>query len=363
MPEASQFRTIHQIVKAARQNLDQTLWDYVIGGSSTETTLKRNRMAIDSRALQPKVLNDVSGVDTSVTVVGQKLTMPVVLAPIGSLQNLVEGGGATATIAAEEAGIMSIASSVCDPILEDIAAASNAPKIFQLYVRGDADWTDDIVQRAIDSGYKAFCLTVDSAVVSRRERDIAKGVRPTSRPIAGQGSMGFQEALDWSDVARIKKKFDIPLIIKGIFRADDAIKAVDHGVDVVYVSNHGGRQLDQGLGALDLLPGIVEEIKGKAEIIVDGGFYRGTDIVKAIALGANAVGIGRLEAWSLAAGGAPMLVQCLKILHAEIYETLSLCGVTSFADLDESFVVSSQPVDPPGVFSAFPLLDLDNEGY
>ena len=363
MQDASEFRTIHQIIKKAKQNLNQNLWDYVIGGSNTETTLKRNRAAIDSRALQPKVLNDVSDVDTSATVVGQKLTMPVVLAPIGSLQNIVEGGGATAAIAAEEAGIMSISSSVCDPILEDIAAASHAPKIFQLYVRGDADWTDDIVQRAVDSGFKAFCLTVDSSVVSRRERDIAKGVQPTSRPIAGHGSMGFQETLNWSDVARIKKKFDIPLIIKGIFRADDALKALDHGVDVVYVSNHGGRQIDQGLGALDLLSDIVEAVNGQAEIIVDGGFYRGTDIVKAIALGANAVGIGRLEAWSLAAGGAPMLVQCLKILHAEIYETLSLCGVTSFADLDESFVVRSQLVESPSVFSAFPLLNLDDEGY
>jgi isopentenyl diphosphate isomerase/L-lactate dehydrogenase-like FMN-dependent dehydrogenase len=363
VPEASEFRTIHEIVKAARLKLNQTLWDYVIGGSVTETTLRRNRLAIDSRALRPKVLNDVSDVDTTGTILGQQLKMPVMLAPIGSLQNLVEGGGATAAIAAEEAGIMSMASSVCDPELEDIAAASSAPKIYQLYVRGDADWTDDRVQRTIDAGYKAFCLTVDSAVVSRRERDIAKGVSPTSRPIAGRGSMLAQKGLNWSDVARIKKNFDIPLVIKGINRVDDAIRAVDHGVDVVYISNHGGRQLDQGPGALDLLPDIVQAIKGQAEIIIDGGFYRGTDIVKAIALGANAVGIGRLEAWSLAAGGAPALVQCLHILHAEIYEVLSLCGVTSFAELDESFVETSQPAVSPDVFSAFPLLDVTDQGY
>jgi glycolate oxidase len=169
--------------------------------------------------------------------------------------------------------------------------------------------------------------------------------------------------LNWADVQRIKEKFDIPLLIKGIHRADDAVRAVECGVDVVYVSNHGGRQLDQAPGTLDLLPDIVREIKGKAEIAIDGGFYRGTDIVKAMAMGADAVGIGRLEAWSLAAGGAPALLRCLHILHAEIREALVLCGVTSFAELDDSFVSPAQPVVEPHVLSAFPLVDITDPGY
>ena len=362
MPDPNRFQTIHEIVKAARLNLNQTHWDYLVGGTETETTLKRNRSAIDTRALNPRVLNDVSKVDTSGTIIGQHLDMPVLLAPIGSVQVFTPEGGAAAAKAAAEAGIMSIASSVCEPSLEEIAAASDAPKIYQLYVRGDEKWVDDTVERAIDSGYKGFCLTVDSAVVSRRERDISKRVVPTTA-VSVPGDYSYQATLNWSTVERIKEKYDIPLIVKGIHRADDAIKAVECGVDVVYISNHGGRQLDQAPGTLDLLPDIVQAIKGKAEIAIDGGFYRGTDIVKAIAMGADAVGIGRLEAWSLAAGGAPALVRCLQILSTEIRIALILCGVTSFAELDESFVCAGQAVVQPNVLSAFPLVDVTDSGY
>lgn len=355
------YRTIHQIIKIAKQRLDQTNWDYLIGGTETETTLRRNRMSIDSLALRPRVLNDVSNVDTSGTFLGQNLTIPCLLAPIGSLQVFEEGGGATAARAAGEFGIMSMASSVCSPELEEIAAASEAPKVYQLYVRGDAEWVDDTVKRVIDSGYNAFCLTVDTSVVSRRERDIAKGVIPTSQ--ATPGDFSYQAKLSWDDVKRIKDKFDIPLILKGINRAEDAAKALEHGVDVIYVSNHGGRQLDQGPGAIDLLPEIVEEVDGRAEIAVDGGFYRGTDVVKAIALGANVVGLGRLEAWAMAAGGLPVLVNCLQILRSEIRSAMALCGVASLTELNPGFISKASPVYEPSVFSAFPLLNLDDDGY
>ena len=174
--ENQPFRTIHQIIKTARLRLDQTYWDYLIGGGETETTLKRNRLAIDSLALKPRVLNDVSEVDTTTTFLSEELKIPCLLAPLGAMQAFDEGGGASAAIAAAEAGVMSIKSSVCEPDLETVAAASDAPKMYQLYVRGDAEWTDDIVKRVIESGYKAFCLTVDTAVVGLREREIAKGV-------------------------------------------------------------------------------------------------------------------------------------------------------------------------------------------
>lgn len=357
------YRTIHQIVHAARGNLNQTYWDYLVGGTETETTLKRNRLSIDSLALKPRVLNDVSRVDTSARFLDTNLTLPVLLAPIGSLQVFDPGGGATAARAAGEFGVISIASSVCTPDIEEIAAASEtAEKIYQLYVRGDSDWVDEVVRRVVDSGYRAFCLTVDTAVVSRRERDIARGVQPTSGGVSTDG-FEYQASLNWQDVKRIKEKFDIPLVLKGINTAEDAAKAVEYGVDVVYVSNHGGRQLDQSRGAIDLLPEIVAEVNGRAEIAVDGGFYRGTDIVKAMALGADAVGIGRLEAWAMAAGGAPVLIRCLQILQHEIRTALSLCGVTSFDQLDPGFVTKADPVTLPSVTSAFPLLDLNDEGY
>ena len=362
------FRTIHQIVKAARLRLNQTHWDYLIGATETETTLKRNRMSIDSLALKPRVLRDVSNVDTSGEFLGHKLTIPVCLAPIGSLQVFEAGGGATAAKAAAEFGCMVMSSSVCTPALEDIAAAADGPKIFQLYVRGDADWTDEMVQRAIDAGFTAFCLTVDTATVSRRERDIAKGVVPTSTAFMQNqrdpsGNLNFQAMLNWNDVKRIRDKFDIPLILKGINTGEDAAIAVDHGIDVIYVSNHGGRQLDQGRGTIELLKECLAEVNGRAKIAVDGGFYRGTDILKAIARGADIVGIGRLEAWAMAAGGQPAVVRMLEILRNEMLLGMALPGVPSLDELDASFLAESQPVVPPSVISAFPLLNVDDEGY
>ncbi len=355
------FRTIHEIIRAARLNLNQTDWDYLVGGSDTEATVKRNRLAIDSKALSPKVLNDVSEIDTSGSILDQHLSIPVVLAPIGSLEVFTLGGGETAAIAAAEAGILSIASSLCSPTIEEIAAASDAAKIYQLYVRGDEIWVDDIIRRVVSSGYDGFCLTVDTSVVSRRERDIAKRVIPTSQP--SEGDFIYQAKLNWADVARIRDKFDIPLILKGISRIEDAVKAVELGIEVIYVSNHGGRQLDQGPGAMDILPGIAREVGDRASIVVDGGFYRGTDILKAMALGATAVGLGRLQVWALAAGGAPALVSCMRILKHEIKTALALCGVSGFSGLDESFVIDAPVTVTPDVFSAFPLLNLENEGY
>src|SRR6202030_2734346 len=184
-------------------------------------------------------------------------------------------------------------SSVCDPGLEQLAAATpDALRLYQLYVRGDAGWVDDHLERAIAHGYAGFCLTVDVAHYSRRERDIAKRfVTAGRRRVQGRA---FQAALDWHTVKRIKSRFKIPLAIKGIATAEDAGIALDHGVEWIYVSNHGGRQLDHGRGSMDVLPEIVDAVDGKAGIIVDGGMARGTDIVQAIAAGADLVGIGRM---------------------------------------------------------------------
>ena len=232
---------------------------------------------------------------------GKKLRLPVVLCPVGSLESFHPGGAEPVVKAAAEFGVAHMLSSVCDPGLEAVAqAAPNALRMFQLYVRGDAAWADDHVERAIKNGYSAFCLTVDTAHYSRRERDLAKRhVTGGRRRATGRE---FQMALDWRTVERMKSKFKIPFGIKGIGTAEDAKIALDHGVEIIYVSNHGGRQLDHGRGSMDVLPEVVDAVAGRAMIIVDGGFYRGTDIVKAIALGADLVGL-RPHAVLRAGGG------------------------------------------------------------
>jgi glycolate oxidase len=245
--------------------------------------------------------------------------------------------------------------------LEDTAAAADNPKIFQLYVRGDDAWVDDIVHRAVDSGYVAFCLTVDTASYSRRERDIAKRfVKPWRQRATGTN---YQSALSWDNVKHFKDKHDIPLILKGIATAEDAALACEHGVEVVYVSNHGGRQLDHGRGAMDVLPEVVAAVAGRAEIMIDGSFMRGSDVVKAIASGANAVAIGRLLACGLAAGGQAGVVRVLELLENEIEICLGLLGVQSFGELDGTYLHAAPSVTPPHATSAFPLLDLDDPGY
>jgi isopentenyl diphosphate isomerase/L-lactate dehydrogenase-like FMN-dependent dehydrogenase len=354
---APQFMNLHEIVAKAWQNLNQNDWDYIVGGTETETTLRRNRMGLDSIALRPRVLRDVSKVDASVECLGRKLKLPILLCPVGSLESFHPEGAAPVVKAAAEFGVAHMLSSVCDPGLEDVAkAAPGALRMFQLYVRGDAAWADDHVERAIEHGYAAFCLTVDTAHYSRRERDLAKRhVTAGRRRVQGRD---FQAALDWKTVERMKSKYKIPLAIKGIGTAEDAKLALDHGVEIIYVSNHGGRQLDHGRGSIEVLPEVVEAVAGRALIIVDGGFYRGTDIVKALALGANLVGLGRMQCYGLAAAGQAGIVRMLEILEDEVTRALGLAGATSFGKLDASYIHAAAPTNPPHIFSAFPLLDI-----
>jgi len=354
---APQFMNLHEIVAKARQNLNQNDWDYIVGGTETETTLRRNRMGLDSIALRPRVLRDVAKVDPSVEFLGRRLKLPVVLCPVGSLESFHPLGAEPVVKAAAEFGAAHMLSSVCDPGLEDVAkAAPDALRMFQLYVRGDADWADDHVARAIDSGYSAFCLTVDTAHYSRRERDLAKRhVTAGRRRVQGRD---FQAGLDRKTVERMKSKFKIPLALKGIGTGEDAKMALEYGVDIVYVSNHGGRQLDHGRGSIEVLPEVVEAVGGRAKIIVDGGFYRGTDILKAVALGANLVGLGRMQCYGLAAAGQAGIVRMLEILEDEVTRALGLAGATSFSKLDASYLHTATPTNPPGVLSAFPHLEI-----
>ena len=360
MPEALQYAVLHEFVEPARRNLPRGSWDYLMGGAETETTQERNRIALDSLAFRPRVLRDVEKVDTGGKVLGHALRLPVILAPIGSLQDMCVGGGAAATRAAAKFGVMHMLSSACLPVLEDVAAAAPGhPKIFQLYVRGDNAYVEDYLSRAVASGYTALALTIDLDHYGRRERDLARRFETTSRRT--RPADYYQARFSWTDVDRLKAKFKLPFILKGIATAEDARIALEHGIEGIYVSNHGGRQLDHGKGGIAVLPEVVEAVAGRAEVYVDGSFMRGTDIVKAMALGANAVGIGRLQGLALAAGGEAGLVRALEILHDEVTRCLGLLGVTSFAELNPSYVAAVAPVARQSwLDSAFPLL---KEGY
>ena len=352
------FQTLHEFVRAARANLAAGPWDYLMGGAETETTLRRNRQALDSIAFRPRVLRNVAKIDCTSTLFGRANRLPVLLAPIGSLEAFTPGGGAAAAKASAAFGVPQMLSSVCAPGLEAVAAAAENFRIFQLYVRGDDAWVDDHVRRAKAHGYAAFCLTVDSALYSRRERDLAR--RYVSPGRARATGFEYQASLSWDHVKRFKDTHDIPLILKGIATAEDSALAVEHGVEGVYVSNHGGRQLDHGRGTIEILPEVVAAAGGKATIIVDSGFMRGTDVVKGIALGAHCVGIGRLACCGLAAAGEEGLVRALHLLETEIRLCLGLLGLDRIGAVDRTYLHPATPVRTPHVTSAFPLLE---EGY
>lgn len=360
----TEFKTLHEVVQQAKARLTRNEWDYLMGGSDSETTMKRNRLAFDRLALKARVMTDVSQVQTHRTLLGVDLRIPVLLAPIGSLQVFEAGAGMAVAKAADAFGVMQIYSSVCQPDFETLIRGSPGPKIYQLYVHGDEAWMNDIVARALAAGYRALCLTVDTQVYSRRERDLLKRYLPMSQRPDGVATIGrspsLQSSLSWGLVDRIKARFDMPLILKGISCGEDAELAVQHGVDVIYVSNHGGRQLDHGRATMDVLPEVVGAVAGRAKVLIDGGIMRGTDVLKALALGADAVCIGRLEGLALAAGGTATVVRMLELLKIEIRTNLALMGLSSIEQLDAACLARAEAVGPTHALSAFPLM---SEGY
>ena len=352
----AEWATNHEAIIAARRNLPQAIWDYLTGGAELETTVRRNRLGFDQLAFRPRVLIDVSEIDPSTTFLGLPLRIPVMLAPIGSLQTLTpDGGRATAQAAATFGTIPFISSSLAAPAFEEIAASTDSPKIFQLYVRGDLDWCHDTVARARAAGYAALCVTVDSAVAGRRERQLLDKYLPPSNRMQ-LTTRHFQALLTWEMLDAIRFRADLPLIIKGIATAEDARIAVDHGVDVVYVSNHGGRALDHGRATIDILPEVVQAVDGRAEVILDGGVTRGTDVLKALARGVRAVAIGRLQGWGLAGAGAPGLVRVLEILEHEIRVDMALLGTTAVDQIGPAQICPAPAVTRPHETSAFPHL-------
>ena len=301
-----EFLTLQEIAREARHKLTPNVWDYLVGGAESETSMKRNRLGLDSIALKPRVLRNVIQIDCSAELLGQGMRLPVTIAPCGSVADLHSGGSLAIARAAEEFGIVSFlsASSPPPPELEEIATETRHPKVYQLSVRGDPAVIDERVKRAIGAGYAAIGLTLDAIIQGRRERDLVNRHVPASRGALAPAVLAATETtLTWDHIKRFKDNHDTPLVLKAIATAEDARLAVEHGVDVIYVSNHGGRQLDHGRATIDILPEVAEAVGGKAEIMVDGGFLRGTDVLKAIALGAGTVAIGRLMCLGLAAGG------------------------------------------------------------
>jgi len=347
---ALDFVTNQEIIIAARRNLTDNVWHYLTGGAESETTMRRNRFGLDSLAFRPRALADVSKVDPSTTFLGQNLAIPVMLAPIGSLQSITPGGGATVAKAAAEFGTINFVSSVTQPSLEEIAAASAKSKIFQLYVQGDLKWVENLLARVTCAGYSALCLTVDTAHYGRRERQMMDRWLPPSRRGVGYE---YRAGLTWDTLDAIKEMAGLPFILKGVATAEDAVLAVEHGVSAIYVSNHGGRQLDHGRATIDMLPEIANAVGGRAEIVLDGGIVRGSDVLKAIALGARAVAIGKLQGWGLAAAGQAGLVRVLEILRDEIVTTMGLLGTAKLDQVDLNHLGKVEAIPPAHEMSAF----------
>jgi glycolate oxidase len=338
------FLSNDELIREARRRLPQGAWDYLVGGSDSETTLRRNRRAFDRVAFRPRILVDVSHIDTSTTLLGAKIRLPVILAPIGALQTFDPDGAIAVTRAATDFGVIHCVSTSTLPSLEETEAATPTPKIFQLYVQGDDVWVEDLLRRVRDAGYAALCLTVDVAHYSRRERPMLTRYTPATGRGGRPPDRRWQAMLTWESMDRIRHLGGLPFMLKGIQTAEDAEMAVEHGVDYIWVSNHGGRQIDHGLGSLDTLPEIVQAVGGRAKIIIDGGVQRGSDILKAIALGADYVALGRLQGWGLAAAGGAGVVRMLEILEDELVSAMGLMGLTALDRVSKKYVCEAEAV-------------------
>lgn len=331
------FATITEVVDAARAALDPQRWDYLSGGSGSEAAMRRNREALDRVQLVPRVLRDVTDRDSTSTFLGLPLALPVMVAPVGGITHAHPDGAVAMAQGAVRAGTTAWISTAAAPGLEEVGASTDGLLVFQVYVAGTREDTMMLVDRALDAGYRSICLTVDTHVTARRERDLRHGFDPKERPIpnARTTSGGLRQSLSWSDVEWLRERVAVPLVLKGILDPADALTAVEHGVEAIVVSNHGGRQFDGAPATIEMLPEIAEAVDGRLEIAFDGGIMSGTDVARALALGADAVLIGKLACWAVAVGGAPVLQRVLEILTEELQITLGLLGVTRPAQLRE----------------------------
>ena len=339
----------------AKAKMPATSWEYVTAGAGDEITVRWNIEAYQRIRLRPRVLVDVSNVDTRVTLLGQEHAFPILLAPASS-QKLMHAEGELATArAAGATGTAMVLSSFSSTSLEDVAAVAKSPLWFQLYVQTDRGFTRELVQRAEAGGYRALCLTVDTPIAGARNRESRADVKLSPMPhlkgIAGVGSVSgipagspdifknvFDAAMSWKDVEWLRSFSRIPLILKGVLNPDDADRAALCGVDGIIVSNHGGRNLDTLPATIDALPQVADKVAGRLLVFVDGGIRRGTDVLKALALGANAVFIGRPYLYGLGAAGEVGVSKVISILQREFLMAMMLTGRTSVKSIDRSVI-------------------------
>jgi isopentenyl diphosphate isomerase/L-lactate dehydrogenase-like FMN-dependent dehydrogenase len=341
-PDPPRFVTLPEIRRAASRSLPREVWNFGAGGAETETTRRRNRRHLDRLAIRQNVLVDVRQIDLRASLLGVPLSWPVAVAPMGGLVLYhPQGDPEMARGAARADTLLWLSGSTGWPV-EDVAKAGAGPQMFQLYHHGDRGWVRELLARVEASGYQAVALTVDVQLYGRRERDILARWNPRKAmeiaPNPRGPDPGYQARLTWADVEWLMNTTKLPVGIKGIMTVGDARRAVEMGVRLIWVSNHGGRQLDHTHSTIDALPPIVDALAGAAEIVVDGGFSRGTDIVKGLARGATVVAVGRTVLWGLAADGANGVARALEILRDEVRTTMGLCGRTTIADLTRDLV-------------------------
>jgi isopentenyl diphosphate isomerase/L-lactate dehydrogenase-like FMN-dependent dehydrogenase len=333
----------------ARASLDRAAYDYVAGGADDETSLRANVESYDRYALRPRVLTGVRESDLAVSVLGSEWAAPLFVAPMGG-HCLMHSTGERATATASSlTGVGYVASSAATTALEDVARSARCGPWFQLYWLADREITADLVCRAEAAGYRALCLTVDMPVVGLRRRDLANryklpshlrhvNLSPYQVDDTGDGEVSYfgrliDGALGWKDLAWLRSRTSMPLILKGVMTAEDALAAISEGVEAVYVSNHGGRQLGRCVSTVEVLPEITNAVGGRVPVLVDGGIRRASDVLVALSLGATAVGLGRPVLWALAAGAQEAVQELLSRFIADLQRLMVLTGTAAIRDL------------------------------
>jgi 4-hydroxymandelate oxidase len=353
------FINLHEAEAQARNTLPAQAFDYFAGGANDEVSLAANRAVFDRLAIRPRVLVDVSRRDVSTSLLGRTVSAPLVIAPMAFQQLAHPDGEAGTARAAAALGIPMTVSTFSTLSMEEVRNAAAGPLWFQLYVHQDRGITRDLITRAAAAGYEALVLTVDVPEIGRRERDERNGFRlasdlrvanfipnasdPLQEDAGGSGLAAFihgmrDASLSWKDLEWLRGLSDLPLVIKGLARVDDARRAVDHGAAGIVVSNHGGRQLDTAITGLAALPDIAATVGDQILVMVDGGIRRGTDVLKALALGARAVMVGRPVLWGLAVDGEAGARRVLELLRNELDLAMALAGAPRLADITRDLI-------------------------
>ena len=335
--DLAQLLSLFDFETEAHARISHAAWERISGGSADEITLRWNREAYDHIRLKPRILVDVSQLDTRVTLFGQELPFPILLAPTGGQRFVHPEGEVAAARGAAAANSVYVISSSASMKVEDIAKSTKGPVWFQLYVQKDRGFTRDLVQRAEDSGCRALCVTVDSPTFGARNReDRAKKELPERELPNLKGKDYLDPSLTWKDIDWLRSFARAPVLLKGVLNPDDAATAVKAGASGIIVSNHGARNLDTVPATIDALPLVVEKVAGRVPVLVDGGIRRGTDILKAFALGASAVQIGRPYLWGLGISGAEGVTRVVEILRKEFEIAMALPGRPTISSIDRS---------------------------